>query len=156
MMSEHTDLDEMDRKILAAVQESFPVVARPFQALGESMGIDEAEAIRRVKRLKEIGLIRRLGPILDLGRMGRRGVLVAMKTDEGRADEVSLIINGYDEISHNYLRPDESGYNLWFTISASQERIDEILAEIRNTTGLSQLILPTRRIFKIGVKFDIL
>lgn len=155
-MIEQEDLDELDRKILAAVQESFPVVARPFQALGESMGIDEAEAIRRVKRLKEIGLIRRLGPILDLGRIGRRGVLVALKTDEVRADEASRIINSYEEISHNYLRPDESGYNLWFTISAPQERIDEILAEIRSKTGLSQLILPTRRIFKIGVKFDIL
>ncbi|HNX10415.1 MAG TPA: Lrp/AsnC family transcriptional regulator, partial [Methanothrix sp.] len=68
----------------------------------------------------------------------------------------ACIVSEYDEVSHNYLRPNESGYNLWFTVSATKERIQEILQDIRARTGRKMLVLPTIRIFKIGVKFDII
>jgi hypothetical protein len=88
--------------------------------------------------------------------LGRSGILAALKISQDEADGAAIIINEYPEVSHNYLRPDESGYNLWFTVSASEERIQEILQEIRTKTGLKMLVLPTLRIFKIGVKFDII
>jgi len=66
------------------------------------------------------------------------------------------VVNQYQEVSHNYLRPNASGYNLWFTVSASDERIQEILEEIKRLTGRAMLVMPTGRIFKIGVKFDII
>ncbi|MDH7597848.1 MAG: AsnC family transcriptional regulator [Methanothrix sp.] len=149
-------MDEIDLRILAALQESFPLVERPFMELAESLGIEEDELIRRVSRLKELGLIRRIGPILDLRRLGMIGVLVAMKVSPEDADIVSSVVNEYDEVSHNYLRPNDSGYNLWFTISAPAERVDEIISEIRSRTGRKMLVLPTIKIFKIGVKFDII
>lgn len=149
-------MDEIDLRILSALQESFPLVERPFLELAESLGIEENELIKRVSRLKEVGLIRRIGPILDLRRLGMSGVLVAMKVSPGYADSVSSVVNEYDEVSHNYLRPNESGYNLWFTISAPAERVDEIISEIKRRTGCEMLVLPTIKIFKIGVKFDII
>ena len=45
---------------------------------------------------------------------------------------------------------------MWFTVSATEERIQEVLEEIRKSTGRKMLVLPTGRIFKIGVKFDIM
>ncbi len=148
-------MDETDLKLLAMVQEGFPLVKRPFQTLGEVLGISEAEAIVRLDRLKCDGLIRRIGPIMDLRKLGYSGVLVALKVPEEKAYEVAEIVNEYEEVSHNYLRPNETGYNLWFTISAKEQRILEALGEIKSKTGLKQLVLPTVRIFKIGVKFDI-
>jgi hypothetical protein len=68
---------------------------------------------------------------------------------------VADVVDRYDEVSHNYLRPNDSGYNMWFTVSAKENRIQEILAEISSETGRKLLVLPTTRIFKIGVKFDI-
>ncbi len=148
-------MDEMDLKLLAAAQEGFPLEKRPFQALGDSLGISEAETLEKLKRLQCDGLIRRIGPIMDLRRLGYSGVLVALQVPEEKADEVAAIVSEYSEVSHNYLRPNETGYNLWFTISAKEERILEALGEIKLRTGLKQLVLPTTRIFKIGVKFDI-
>ena len=148
-------MDEIDLRLLAMVQEEFPLAKRPFQVLGEALGISEAEALVRLERLKCDGLVRRIGPIMDLRKLGYSGVLVAMKVPEEKADKAAKIVSEYEEVSHNYLRPNETGYNLWFTISAKEQRILEALDEIKLKTGMKPLVLPTIRIFKIGVKFDI-
>jgi len=148
-------MDEIDLKLLAAVQEGFPVSPRPFQDLGRALGLEEDEVISRLAMLQKEGLVRRIGPILDLRRMGKSGILAALAVPLDRADGVAEVVSLYPEVSHNYLRPNDSGYNLWFTVSGTEERIQDILQEIRAKTGLKMLVLPTLKIFKIGVKFDI-
>ena len=152
---ERPDLDDLDRRLLALVQEEFPLTERPFLALGQILGASEEEVIRRAERLRDLGIIRRIGPILDMRKLGCSGVLVALPVSDERMNEVAEVVNGYQEISHNYLRPNDTKYNMWFTISASETRIKEILSEIKEKTGLDQLVLPTKRIFKIGVRFEI-
>ena len=148
-------MDEIDLKLLAAVQEGFPISPRPFRDLGRALGLEEDEVISRLAVLQKEGLVRRIGPILDLRRMGKSGILAALAVPLDRADGVAEVVSLYPEVSHNYLRPDDSGYNLWFTVSGTEERIQDILQEIRAKTGLKMLVLPTLKIFKIGVKFDI-
>ena len=148
-------MDEVDLELLSAVQDGFPITARPFRDLGRAMRLEEEEVIARLDCLQKDGLVRRIGPVLDLRKLGRSGILAALEVSREEADRAALIINEYTEVSHNYLRPDESGYNLWFTVSSTEERIQEILQEIRIKTGRKMLVLPTLRIFKIGVKFDI-
>jgi DNA-binding Lrp family transcriptional regulator len=149
-------MDEIDLELLSAVQDGFPITSRPFRDLGVALGLDEEEIILRLAGLQKDGLVRRIGPILDLRKLGRSGILAALQVSVEEADSAAQVINEYPEVSHNYLRPDESGYNLWFTVSASEERIQEILQEIRTKTDRKMLLLPTLRIFKIGVKFDII
>jgi len=148
-------MDEIDLKLLAAVQEGFPVSPRPFRDLGRALGLEEDEVISRLAMLQTEGLVRRIGPILDLRRMGKSGILAALAVPLDIADGVAEVVSLYPEVSHNYLRPNDSGYNLWFTVSGTEERIQDILQEIRAKTGLKMLVLPTLKIFKIGVKFDI-
>jgi len=149
-------MDEIDRKLLAMVQDCFPLTPRPFLDIGIALCLDEKEVIERLAVLQNEGLVRRIGPILDLRKLGRSGILAALQVPLEEADGAAVVVNAYQEVSHNYLRPNESGYNLWFTVSASEERIQEILQEIKTRTGRAMLVLPTGRIFKIGVKFDII
>lgn len=148
-------MEEIDLRLLSAVQDGVPVTARPFRDLGLTLGLAEEEVIERLACLQRDGLVRRIGPVLDLRKLGRSGILAALEVSREEAEGAARVINEYAEVSHNYLRPDESGYNLWFTVSATDERIQEILQEIEIKTGRKMLVLPTLRIFKIGVKFDI-
>jgi DNA-binding Lrp family transcriptional regulator len=147
-------LDEIDKKILNSIQLDFPLVNRPFKELGKSLGLEEEDVIKRIKRLQNEGAIRRIGPIINTKKTGGVSTLVAMKVPQERVDEVAGIINKYEEVSHNYLRPAE--YNIWFTLSAeSEERLQDILKDITDKTGCEARNLPTKRLFKIGVKFNI-
>lgn len=147
-------LDETDKKILNSIQLDFPLVHRPFLALAEKLGLKEEVVIERIKRLQTNGAIRRIGPIISTKKTGGVSTLVALKAPAERVDEIAQIINGYDEVSHNYLRPSE--FNIWFTLSAdSENRMQEILKEIEERTDCEVMNLPTKRLFKIGVKFNI-
>ena len=154
MAQSKVSLDEIDKKILNSIQLDFPLVHRPFEELGKSLGIKEEELIRRIKRLQKDKAIRRIGPIISTKKTGGVSTLVAMKVPSGKVDEVAEIINKYEEVSHNYLRP--SHFNLWFTLSVeNEEKLDEILKELTEKTGCELRNLPTKRLFKIGVKFNI-
>jgi DNA-binding Lrp family transcriptional regulator len=54
-------MDAIDRRILDVIQSGFPVAARPYAELGRDLGLTEAEALARVRALKESGVIRRIG-----------------------------------------------------------------------------------------------
>ena len=152
------NLDKTDKKILNIIQTGIPLVTNPFLLLGDEIGISEDEVIKRLKKLKTAGALRRLGATLNKSELGREGTLVAMKVPKDKIDEVANIINAYDEITHNYVRSSDDGkvdYNLWFTITGLKERIEEIIKEISKKADYPFLNLPADITFKIGVKFDI-
>jgi DNA-binding Lrp family transcriptional regulator len=148
------EMDDLDKAILNEIQVDFPLVEQPFKELARKLNSNEKEIILRIERLKKEGAIRRIGPIVNIKKTGGESTLAAVKAPEDRIDEVAGIISGYNEVSHNYLRPDK--YNIWFTVSApDKQRLGEILEEIKQRTGCPLIDLPTLRLFKIGVKFNV-
>ncbi|WMW24412.1 AsnC family transcriptional regulator [Methanolobus sediminis] len=147
-------LDDTDKKILNTIQFDFPLETEPYKKLGEELGISEDEVIERLDRLHNEGAVRKIGPIINRKGVGGTSTLVAVSVPEEKVDEVAEYINAYHEVSHNYHRPEK--FNVWFTISAvNRERIDTILEELQEKTGLDFVDLPTKKLFKIGVKFNI-
>jgi DNA-binding Lrp family transcriptional regulator len=148
------ELDDLDKAILNEIQLDFPLVEKPFLDLASKLDSDENEILRRIRRLTREGAIRKIGPVLNMKKVGGESTLAALQAPDERIDEVAQIINSFYEVSHNYLRPDK--YNIWFTVSApSRQQLDDVIDKIKLRTGCSLIELPTLRLFKIGVKFNV-
>ena len=147
--------DEIDKALLTEVQKAFPVDHRPFQVLGEKLGISEQECLERISRLKATKVIRQLSAIFDTRAIGYQSTLAAMKVDTSRVDEAAEIVNQHPGVSHNYKRNDP--FNIWFTVavppSDSLEQVVNILHALAKAE--ETIILPTLRLYKIGVKLDL-
>jgi len=147
-------MDDLDRRLLNIIQSDFPIVSRPYAALGEALGVSEDEAFARTKKLVESGVIRRIGPAFDTRKLGHSSVLVAAKVPTDRLAEVAEIVSSFPQVTHNYGRDHE--YNLWFTLICRDEsEIESLVSRIRTETGVSDMhILPAERLFKLRVEFE--
>lgn len=147
-------MDNIDKRLLSITQKDFPIVSRPFQEIGAKLGITEEETLNRLKKLKEQGIIRRLGAIMDSRRLGYKSTLCAMEVPEGKINQIAEIVNGYIGITHNYLR--NHRYNMWFTlITPSEEHLVKTLKDIEQKTGYKIYSLPAKKLFKIKVNFHV-
>jgi siroheme decarboxylase len=147
-------LDPTDRFILKEIQRNFPVTSRPFLALSRKLKLKEKEIITRVERMKEQGVIRRIGASFNARAVGFHSTLCAAKVPLAKIDEFVNVVNQYPGVTHNYERDGE--YNIWFTLIASSRRkIKQILAEISSKTGVKDILnLPALKTFKIAVDFN--
>ena len=147
------DIDDVDAALIDEFQSGFPIRERPFEAVGEQLGVSPEEALERVERLREAGVFRRFGAVLNPPVIGS-STLAAVSAPEDRFDEVAEIINGYRQVNHNYARDHE--WNMWFVVTAgSRETRDGILADIEARTGLSVLVLPMLTDYYIDLEFPV-
>lgn len=147
-------LDDLDKEILNVVQSEFPLVSRPYAAVAERVNSTEAEVLKRMAVLKEKQVIRQTSAIFDTRALGYKSTLVAMKFDEAQLDAGAEVVNRHPGVSHNYKR--EHAYNLWFTIAVPHEaNLKRVIDKLHADSGaLDTIILPTLRLYKIGVNFD--
>lgn len=148
-------LDSTDRKLLQMIQRQLPLSVEPYRDIAAELGIEEAEVLERIGRLREAKIIRRMGGFFDSRKLGYIGTLCAIQVPEERIEEVAEVINSYITVSHNYLRDHQ--YNMWFTVLASSlDGVQQILGEIRARTGIDHVMsLPAERVFKIKVRFNV-
>jgi DNA-binding Lrp family transcriptional regulator len=148
------ELEDADRELLNAVQWDFPLEARPYAALAERLGIPEGEVMERLGRVKAIGVLRQLSAIFDTRALGYSSSLVAAKVDPERIDEAAEIISRHPGVSHNYKR--NHAFNLWYTIAVPPGDVlqDHVDVLHRESGALVTRILPTLKLYKIGVKLD--
>ena len=82
-------MDDLDRKLLNEIQIGFPIAQRPFRDLGVRLDCSEDEILRRIKRLKKQGIIRRIGGNFDSRRLGFTTTLCAAKVAD---DKISRFV----------------------------------------------------------------
>jgi DNA-binding Lrp family transcriptional regulator len=147
-------LDREDRLILNEIQRNFPIAHRPFLALARKLKLREKEVMERVLKLKDVGIIRRIGASFSARAVGFRSTLCAAKVPPGKIAEFIALVNTYPGVTHNYER--EGDYNVWFTLIApSRQKIKQILSEISRQTGIKEILnLPALKTFKIAVDFN--
>lgn len=147
-------MDSLDKEILNEIQWSFPLVAEPYKALAEKFYITHEEMKNRITNLKSAGVLRQLSAIFDTRRLGYKSSLVAMAILPDKLDYVANQINRHPGVSHNYERNHE--YNLWFTLATPPG--SDLKTEVDKFSKLPGILkvrlLPTIKLFKIGVKLD--
>jgi siroheme decarboxylase len=150
----HPELDELDKAILNEIQSHFPIVSRPYAEVGGRVGVPEAKVIRRVQAMMASGVIRRIGANFTSRKLGYTSTLCAARVPEEQLEHFVEVVNRYPGVTHNYLR--RHHFNVWFTLIAeSSERLEQILAEIKEASGVEVLSLPAEEVFKIKVDFPV-
>jgi DNA-binding Lrp family transcriptional regulator len=147
------ELDDLDRAILNEIQSHFPLVPRPYAEMGKRVGLTEEEVLERVQALHDAGIIRRIGANFTSRKLGYTSTLCAARVPPERLERFAAMVNRYPGVTHNYLR--KHRYNVWFTLIAeSPERLAEIIEEIREESGVAEILsLPAKEVFKIKVDF---
>ena len=148
-------MDSIDKKILNSIQKEFPVAAEPFKVIAERVGITEDEVLERISKLKQEGIIRRIGAVFDSRKMCFVSTLCTACVPEEKLKAFVEAVNSYAGVTHNYRRNHE--YNVWFTfIAPDEETLEKFLAEIRDRTGVIDIIsMPAVRTFKIDASFEL-
>ena len=147
-------MEKEDRMILNEIQKKFPITRRPYLALARRLSLRETEVIERVQKLKDVGIIRRIGASFSAKSVGFSSTLCAAKVPKNKIEEFVSVVNTYPGVTHNYER--EGEFNVWFTLIApSRMRIKQILNQIARKTAVKEILdLPALKTFKISVDFN--
>jgi DNA-binding Lrp family transcriptional regulator len=146
-----------DATLLGVLQEGVPFSQRTFADLGHRCGLSEEDVLARIQTLKHDRVIRQISAIFDTRSLGYASSLVAAQVAPEQLDAAVAVINSHPGVSHNYLRNHE--FNLWYTLAvspASRLGLEETVDLLHRRSGAqSTRLLPTLRLFKIGVHFEV-
>lgn len=148
--------DDIDRRLIAATQAGLPLVAKPYRAVGEAVGLPAGEVIARMRRLLEEGAIRRIGAIPNHYALGysANGMSVWDVADDAVA-EAGAKVGALDFVTHCYERPRHPplwSYNLFAMVHgrSRQEVRDKVerIATLIGSAAHGHDILFSKRILK--------
>ncbi len=146
-------MDEIDKHIINALQDGFPICDAPYRQAAAQLGLTEQDLITRLKALLDNGTLTRFGPLYNAEQMGGALTLTAVKAPKERFDEITKIINSFPEVAHNYARSHE--LNMWFVIATeSPEQIQETINAIERQTGLIVYNMPKKTEYFVNLKLE--
>lgn len=154
-------IDATDRRLIEATQAGLPLVAEPYKAIADELGLDQAEVMHRLSAMQDSGVIRRIAVAPNHYALGMtaNGMTVWDVID---ADAIRLgeQIGALDFVSHCYLRPralPDWPYNLFAMVHGSNR--DEVATkrgEIRSLLGEAlrsdDILYSTKILKKTGLR----
>jgi DNA-binding Lrp family transcriptional regulator len=152
-------IDELDKKVIAAIQGDLPLDLKPFAVLAERIGIAESELIHRILSLKQRGIMRRFGATLRHQEAGfNSNAMVAWVVPEDRITEVGRMMARYREVTHCYQRVPQGDlkYNLYSMIHAeTRDECYEIVRRISKQTSIQDyaLLFSEKEFKKTSMKY---
>jgi DNA-binding Lrp family transcriptional regulator len=149
-------MDSIDKDLLNLIQREFPLEREPFEAIGRDLGLPGDEVIRRIDALKRGRVIRQISAIFDTRVLGYQSSLVAARISPEKLNSAAKAINSHPGVSHNYERNND--FNLWYTVAVppdSRLGLEGTVEVLHKISGAEKTrILPTLKLFKIGVTLD--
>ena len=133
-------LDNIDKKIISFLNESFPLESRPYKKIADELNMTEEEVLSRVQGYKDTGKLRKMGAVLRHRNVGfKTNVLCVWKVPEGKFKEIADIMLTESAITHCYSRDSypEWPYNFYTMIHATdKEECEDIVRRLSERTKL--------------------
>ncbi len=164
------NIDDNDNKLLLKLQQGIPLVAHPYAALGEPLGLNEDQVLERINYFFDQGKARRMGGVFDARRLGYRSMLCAVDLPKKDVERLTPILVDHPGITHCYERswpaelPEnlaggpvgrEHVPNIWFTLAVNWKAFDSEVEALSAALAPYEILqLPALRRFKIDVIFD--
>jgi DNA-binding Lrp family transcriptional regulator len=160
---DHYSVDATDRKIITATQAGLPLVAEPWDAVAEQLGLDPDAVIERVKAMQACGIIRRIGAVPNHYALGYQanGMSVWNIPDDMVA-ELGRQVGDMEFVSHCYERPRHLPlwpYNLFAMVHGHNR--DEVEACVKVIAGMlhgacrgHEVLYSTRILKKTGLRIQ--
>lgn len=152
-------MDLLDKAIIFKLQEDLPLVPQPYKHIACELGICEEELLGRLKKLKEEGILRRIGAILHHRTVGfKANAMVAWNISECRIKEVTDMMVTFPEVSHCYQRMalPNWNYNIYTMIhSKSFKQCDSIILHIAERININEyeVLYSTKELKKSSMKY---
>lgn len=155
-------LNESDSRLIAAIQDGLPLSPRPWAEVGERIGMDEGEVIRRVKALQEQGYIKRFGLVVRHHELGyNANAMVVWDVPDERVAEVGEALGRQRCVTLCYQRPRRPPhwpYNLFCMIHGKdRQRVLDYIDQVTEELGLQEIpkevLFSGRRFKQRGAKY---
>ena len=135
-------MDQKDLDLLKIAQDGVQLTSRPYQVLGDLVGISEKEAIERLLALQEEGIIRRFAATIGHRALGIvANAMIAWKAAPEDVERAGLLFASVDEVTHCYERAkaEDWPYNL-YTMVHSKSRDDclKIADQLSELSGIRE------------------
>jgi len=154
-------LDAIDRRLIQLTQTGLPLVAEPYQALAEQLGLSAEQVMQRLAAMHAQGIIRRIAAVPNHYRLGYRynGMTVWDVADE-QMDLLGKQVAALVFVSHCYQRPrhlPDWPYNLFAMIHAKTEadaerQIAEIAALLGDAARQHTVLYSSKILKKTGLR----
>ncbi|HEU5295071.1 MAG TPA: Lrp/AsnC family transcriptional regulator [Burkholderiaceae bacterium] len=154
-------LSELDRRLVAALQTGLPLVPRPYEALGASLGIS-ADAVREhLAGMLASGLIRRIGAVPNHYELGfSANGMTVWDVADAAVDDLGARVAALPGVSHCYRRPRRLPrwpYNLFVMLHGRsrdevQQQADRIAALLGKACRGHDILYSTAILKKTGLR----
>ena len=142
--AENRPLDELDRKLIALLQEHMEIVPDPWGRATHELSLSHEDLFTRIRFLKSIGAIRRISGVLRHRRIGfSANGMACFIVGEDAIEQAGMRAAEFSEVSHCYQRrtyPDWP-YSLFAMVHGKKRgQTDSIVREIAGAIGCSDYI----------------
>ncbi len=154
-------MDETDRKIIKATQEGLPLVAAPYEAVGDEIGLSGDEVRQRLNAMLKAGVIRRIGAVPNHYALGytANGMSTWDVPDE-KVKEIGEKIGALDFVSHCYERPRHQpiwNYNLFAMVHGKDKetcmkRVEMIARMLGEDDRGHEVLFSSKILKKTGLR----
>lgn len=151
--------DAVEKRLIAALQPGLELVARPFERLGERVGMSENDVLRRIAGWIDEGLIKRFGVVVRHHELGyKANAMVVFDVPDGQVDRIGNRLAAEGGVTLCYRRSRSLPhwrYNLYCMVHGrSRDEVRPIIEHLARLAGRpGQALFSTRRFKQCGARY---